>query len=154
LPTLEHAANPDDLSAARTLFREYAASLGIDLGFQDFEKELRDLPGGYAGPRGALILARDGDALLGCVAVRPLDGETAEMKRLYVRDAARGGGLGRTLALAAIAHARQAGYRRMRLDTLPQMARAQALYEALGFREIPPYRYNPVAGTVFLELVL
>ena len=152
--TLELAITPAHMAAIRALFREYADSLGIDLGFQGFEEELRDLPGAYASPKGALFLAQDGASLLGCVAVRPLDGETAEMKRLYVRHGARDRGLGRMLALAAIEHAREAGYRRMRLDTLPQMSRAQALYESLGFRTIAPYRYNPVAGTVFLELTL
>src|SRR5688572_21684040 len=105
--TLEHATTPSQLAAVRTLFREYAETLGVDLGFQDFAAELQDLPGAYATPRGTLLLALDGPLLVGCVAVRPLDLETAEMKRLYVRDSARARGVGRTLALAAIVHARQ-----------------------------------------------
>jgi ribosomal protein S18 acetylase RimI-like enzyme len=151
---LESATTPAHLATVRTLFREYAEALGVDLSFQRFEEELRDLPGDYAAPRGVLILARDGPAVLGCVGVRPLDPDTAEMKRLYVRGHARDQGLGRTLALAAIQHARVAGYRSMRLDTLPQMTRAQALYESLGFQPIAAYRYNPVPGTAYLELIL
>jgi ribosomal protein S18 acetylase RimI-like enzyme len=152
--TLEPALAPHHLAVVRILFREYAEALGIDLGFQGFEQELHGLPGAYAPPKGALFLAQDGAVVLGCVAVRPLDAETAEMKRLYVRPAARDRGLGRTLALAAIEHAKDAGFRRIRLDTLPQMGRARALYESLGFRAIAPYRYNPVPGTAFLELAL
>ncbi len=151
---LELASTPRQLTAIRTLFREYANALGVDLSFQGFEEELRDLPGDYAGPRGALILALLGLELVGCVGVRPLDAATAEMKRLYVRPAGRASGVGRALALSAIAHARHAGYQRMRLDTLAQMAPAQALYASLGFVPIPPYRHNPMPGTVYMELQL
>jgi ribosomal protein S18 acetylase RimI-like enzyme len=154
MPILESATTPAHLATVRTLFREYAEALGVDLSFQRFEEELRDLPGDYAAPRGILILARDGAAVLGCVGVRPLDPDTAEMKRLYVRGHARDQGLGRALALAAIQHAREAGYRSVRLDTLPQMTRAQALYESLGFQPIAAYRYNPIPGTTYLELSL
>ena len=134
--------------------------LGIDLSFQGFEEEVRDLPGAYAPPPGSLLLALEeakrceGAAALGCVAVRRLDAETAEMKRLYLRPAARGRGLGRSLAEAALAEARRLGYRRLRLDTLPGMEAAQAIYRELGFREIAPYRANPVPGARFLEIEL
>lgn len=152
---------PEDVAAVRELFLEYADGLGIDLSFQGFEEEVRDLPGAYAPPAGSLLLAREEVEAatgvprpLGCVAVRRWDGETAEMKRLYLRPAARGLGLGRALAEAALAEARRLGYRRMRLDTLPGMDTAQALYHDLGFREIPAYRANPVSGARFLEIDL
>jgi len=151
-PRIRPAVGPRDLCAARELFREYADGLGLDLGFQDFERELRDLPGEYAPPRGALFLAEsDTDSYLGCVALRPLDGATAEMKRLYVRSAGRGHGLGRRLARQAIEEARRLGYRALRLDTLPSMTEAIALYRELGFREIAAYRHNPVPGALFFE---
>jgi ribosomal protein S18 acetylase RimI-like enzyme len=145
------AVGPERVAEARRLFVEYAAALGVDLSFQGFEDELRLLPGEYGPPRGALLLALADGQALGCVAVRPLDPETAEMKRLYLRAAGRGQGLGRALALAAMAEARRLGYRRMRLDTLPSMEPAQALYASLGFQEIPAYRANPVPGARFLE---
>jgi GNAT superfamily N-acetyltransferase len=136
----------DDVDLIRTLFREYAGSLGVDLSFQGFEEEVAALPEGYD------VLLVAGEA--GCVGVRRFEDGVCEMKRLYVRPSARGTGLGRTLAEAAIEHARTLGYRAMRLDTMPMMASAQALYESLGFVEIPPYRHNPVAGTRFMELLL
>jgi putative acetyltransferase len=134
--------------------REYAAGVGVPLDVQDFDREVAELPGAYAPPRGALLVARGGTTLSGCVALRPLDEQTCEMKRLFVRPTARGLGLGERLALAVLAEARSRGYRRMRLDTLPAMAPAQGLYERLGFRDIEPYTANPVAGTRFLELTL
>ena len=130
---LDRAVSPPDLERIRALFLEYADSLGVDLGYQGFDREVRDLPGEYAPPSGLLLLARQDDDVVGCVGVRPLDERTAEMKRLYVRPSGRGLGLGRTLAEAAIAFAKEAGFERMRLDTLPQMLRAQELYRALGF---------------------
>jgi len=136
-------AQAPDAETVRLLFREYRAGLGIDLSFHD--AELADPFALYE-----TVLIADG----GCVALRRIDGATCEMKRLYVRPEARGGGLGRMLAEAVVAEARTRGYRRMLLDTLPTMTSARALYASLGFREIEPYRYNPVDGTTFLELVL
>jgi ribosomal protein S18 acetylase RimI-like enzyme len=144
----------EDVETARTLFLEYAQGLGVDLSFQGFAQELKDLPGAYAPPGGALLLAVEAGATLGCVAVRAWDDETAEMKRLYLRPAARGRGLGVVLAKAAVEEARRIGYRKLRLDTLPGMEAAQAIYQEMGFREIPPYRTNPVPGARYLELKL
>lgn len=151
---LDPAATAPDLEAVRSLFQEYADSLGVDLGYQGFDRELRDLPGDYAPPTGTLLLARSDDDIVGCVGVRALDERTAEMKRLYVRPSGRRLGLGRTLAEAAIDFAKRAGFQRMRLDTLPQMQQAQELYRRLGFVPIEPYRFSAVPGTVFLELTL
>ena len=139
------AAEAADVEAVRELLGEYAAGLGVDLSFQNFEAELADPLGFYE-----LVLLAEG----GCVALRRIDDETCEMKRLYVRDAARGSGLGRRLAEALLAEARARGFRRMLLDTLPTMTAARSLYATLGFVETEPYRYNPVPGTTFLELSL
>jgi GNAT superfamily N-acetyltransferase len=150
------AQGPAEIDAARILFREYAAGLGFDLAFQGFEAELAALPGDYAPPRGALLLARGDDAetWAGCVALRSLDREVCEMKRLFVRPAWRGTGLGRRLAEAILDAGRRLGYVRMRLDTVPAMQNAIGLYESLGFRDIAPYRHNPVPGTRWLEAPL
>lgn len=131
-----------------------AASLGIDLCFQGFDEELATLPGSYAPPRGRLLLASWNRAAAGCVALRPLEGGACEMKRLYVRPGYRSLGVGRALAEQVIGEARHAGYTCMRLDSLPGMARAINLYRQLGFRDVPPYRENPVPRAVFLELEL
>lgn len=141
---------PEDLDLVRQLFRAYAQALGIDLGFQDFEAELLDLPGKYAPPRGRLLLAWRGDEALGCIALRPIDDTRCEMKRLYLRPDIRGGGLGRRLAVRICDEARDAGYRRICLDTLPSMAAARALYADLGFTPTDPYVYNPLPGAIFL----
>jgi ribosomal protein S18 acetylase RimI-like enzyme len=148
------ATGPRDVERARELFREYEQSLGIDLCFQGFEQELAGLPGAYAPPRGRLLLALDGDRAGGCVALRPLGGATCEMKRLYVRPAFRGRRAGRGLAVRLVEEARAIGYASMRLDTLPSMTEAIALYRSLGFVEIAPYYANPVPGAIFMELDL
>jgi GNAT superfamily N-acetyltransferase len=149
-PALVAVADTSDVEEVRLLFREYAASLPFALDFQDFDREVAELPGAYAPPRGALLLAREA----GCVGLRPIDETTCELKRLYVRPSARGRGLGRRLTEAVIAEARRLGYVGMRLDTVPGMDSAQLLYERLGFREIAPYRENPIPGARFLELEL
>jgi len=148
------AHEPPLLQLTRGLFEEYVAGLGVDLSFQGFSSELLNLPGEYRPPRGALFLALIAEVAVGCVALRPLAEGVAEMKRLYLRPGARGSGIGRVLAVAAIEKARAAGYVCLRLDTLPTMAAAIALYRSLGFREIPAYRGSHVAGSLFMELDL
>jgi ribosomal protein S18 acetylase RimI-like enzyme len=145
---------PEDLPLVREIFREYADSLNIDLGFQDFETELADLPGKYAAPGGMVLLAWNDAQVIGSVAMRSLDNTVCEMKRLYVRPAGRGQQWGRRLAEALIRCAKDAGYEKIRLDTLPTMQAAQQLYSSLGFRAIDAYVFNPIAGTQFLELAL
>lgn len=144
----------DQFEEARRLFAEYAASLNVDLSFQHFAEELSDLPAQYSPPNGTLLLAFYEGQSAGCVALRKFDGGACEMKRLYVRPQFRNLKLGRLLIERIIAEGRSLGYGRMRLDTLPRMESAQSLYKSLGFREIPPYRFNPVEGAVFMELRL
>ena len=153
--TIRPATTPEDLAIIRGLFQAYADGLPVDLAYQDFASELADLPGKYAQPHGALMLARDAAGEpLGCVALRPLDDGRCEMKRLYVAPAARGTGLGGALMRAVIAAGRRLGYRAMRLDTLSDMTAAQAMYAAAGFQRIAPYYDGAAPGTIFLELAL
>ena len=148
------ATSETDLAEVKRLFEEYSVWIGIDLSFQNFAQELSGLPGDYRAPRGTLLIGRAGPLAAGCVAVRRIDKGDCEMKRLFVRDGFRGLGAGEALARAAIGFARQAGYRRMLLDTLPSMSAAHALYARLGFAEVEAYRYNPVAGARFMALSL
>lgn len=151
-------SEPAHLEAARAIFREYAEGLGIDLDFQGFEDELAALPGDYAAPRGTLLLAVVDGEIAGCCALRPLDSadypDASEMKRLYVRRAFRGFGLGRQLVEATLDAARQSGYHCVLLDTLDDMEAARALYEDFGFTEIPPYYHSPLAGAHYLRAIL
>ena len=149
---------PGELEATRGIFGEYAAQLGIDLCFQNFDAELASLPGEYAAPQGILLLAMVDGAIAGCCAMRPLHGvdysDACEMKRLYVRQAFRRLGLGRQLTEAIVDAARVAGYHHLLLDTLSDMESARALYADLGFEAIPPYYHNPIAGAHYLKLAL
>lgn len=152
---IKPARSPSDLCTAHSLFRVYASSLNLDLAYQDFATELATLPGAYAPPRGELLLAVSpsaGGQALGCVCLRPIppDG-CCEMKRLYVSPEGRGCGLGKALVEAVVGVAGRMGYRVMRLDTLPTMAKAMELYRSMGFRAVEPYYETPVEGTVFLE---
>jgi putative acetyltransferase len=153
-PHIVQAGTEEEIAAAHALFLEYAEAIGVDLCFQGFDAELAGLPGDYAPPHGRLLLAVADDEPVACVALHKLSEGVCELKRLYVRPDFRRTRLGRRLTEEAVAAARAIGYERMRLDTLPSMAEAQRLYEALGFREIQPYYDNPVPGARFLELRL
>jgi ribosomal protein S18 acetylase RimI-like enzyme len=146
--------DPQFIPEVRRLFREYADSLKVPLDFQNFDEELNSLPGGYTPPTGCLLLAISDQEFAGCVALRQLEKNICEMKRLFVRPQWRGTKLGRILAETIIQRARDSGYQFMRLDTLPSMDRARKLYSSLGFYEIEPYRFNPIAGTSFMEVKL
>ena len=152
--TIVQAETGKNLELARNIFKEYAASLDFDLDFQDFEEELSDLPGQYASPEGCLLVAMYGDRPAGCIGLRKISHVICEMKRLYVKQQFRGLGIGRALAEAIIKEAREIKYARMRLDTVPSMEKARALYVWLGFKKIRPYRYNPIPGPEFMELAL
>ena len=146
--------SPKELEEAKVLFLEYAESLGFSLCFQGFDRELAELPGRYAAPRGEIFLARVDRSVAGVGAFRPLEDEICEMKRVFVRPSFRGHQLGRRLAEAIVTRAREAGYRSMRLDTIESMTAAIGLYQSLGFREIAAYYENPLAGVRYFELDL
>ncbi len=149
-----HASSQEQMSIVRELFIEYAQSLNVSLCFENLDKEVSELPGVYAPPHGGILLAEDGAKIAGCVALKKVDNRVCEMKRLYVRVEFRGKGLGKKLAMSIGDEARKMGYERMRLDTLPSMKEAIALYHSLGFVEIPPYRDLPVSGALFMQVAL
>jgi len=149
-----HVESEMHLDCIRKLFREYVASLGFELDFQDYEKEFTELPGEYAPPDGRLILALVEREPVGCIGIRKIDETTCEMKRMYVKPGFRGKGIGRRLAGIVIEEARKIGYKTMRLDIIASMKEAISLYRSLGFREIAPYRYNPIERATFMELKL
>lgn len=151
---IENGEGLEFLETVRTLFREYETSIKVSLCFQGFEEELATLPGAYVQPSGRLLLAFDWDKAAGCGALRHLESHVCEMKRLFVRPEYRGKAIGAALAQTLIEQAREAGYLRMRLDTMPSMTRAIEMYRSLGFKEIPAYRFNPVPGSLFFELQL
>jgi GNAT superfamily N-acetyltransferase len=153
-PSLSQATTAADIALARELFLEYQAGLGISLCFQGFDAELAALPGSYVPPAGRLLIARLEGAVAGCGALRPLPGGDGELKRVYVRPAFRGHGVGLALCEALIEAAREAGHARLVLDTLPAMREAQALYSRLGFVDTTPYTANPIEGARFLSLAL
>lgn len=142
------------LNHVQELFKEYAASLGFDLCFQNFDKELTELPGEYSPPDGRLLLALYDNEIVGCVALRRLSKNICEMKRMYVRPKFRGKGIGRYLSQTIIEKAREMGYKSMRLDTIPSMKEAIVLYKSLDFKKIKPYRHNPIKSAMFMELLL
>jgi len=152
--TIVRAESSDQITAVRSLFSEYVDWLGIDLSYQDFPEEFAALPWRYAPPRGDLLLALEDGEPAGCVALRPVDAESCEFKRFFVRPRFRGRGLGLALGWAIVGRAREIGYRVMRLDTLPSMGAAVAVYRALGFRPVDPWHHTPVEGTLFMELDL
>lgn len=140
-----------DYDTGKKLFLEYAESLGFSICFQNFEQELADIQIQYGAPNGCLLLVNDGELTVGCVGVRRWEGDIAELKRMYLRPSTRGQGMGRRLLDSALEHARQLGYRSIRLDTLPGMEAAIALYREAGFKEIPAYRDNPFPDTLYME---
>lgn len=151
---IHRAHFPAGLETVVDIFREYVTSPTVDLGFQDYAQEFATLPGAYAPPDGCLLLARAGDAVVGCAALRRVDAVCAEMKRVYLRLAARGTGLGRRLVTAVLAEAHRLGYQRVHLEVLPEFTAAQALHRSLGFAPAPPVSFNPVPDTQFLALTL
>jgi len=154
MPKIIQAESGEELERIRNLFCEYANMLDFDLDFQNFDEELANLPGDYIRPAGCLLLAFTKGQLAGCVGLRKLSEDVCEMKRLYVREQFRGLGFGRALAEAVIEEARKIGYNYMRLDTVPSMDVARALYASVGFKQTSPYRYNPIEDAVFMELRL
>ena len=151
---IRQALFPTERDDVISIFREYVSSPTVSLGFQEYEAEFAGLPGKYAAPEGYLLLAREGDTVLGCAALRRVDESTCEMKRVYVRSAARGRNLGRLLVEAILNEAKLAGYSRICLDVLPEFTAAQKLYESMGFESAEPVSFNPVPGTKFLALAL
>jgi putative acetyltransferase len=151
---IRDAVSEADIEAVRELFLEYQAAIGVDLCFQGFREELETLPGAYARPSGRLLVAVEGRSFLGCVGLRSLGGDDCEIKRLYVRPNGRGAHLGRRLVAAVLDEAREAGYRRILLDTLPTMSEAIALYRSFGFTDTARYCHNPIAGALYLALSL
>lgn len=151
---IRQALFPTERDDVISIFREYVSSPTVSLGFQEYEAEFAGLPGKYAAPEGYLLLAREGDTVLGCAALRRVDESTCEMKRVYVRPAARGRNLGRLLVEAILNEAKLAGYSRICLDVLPEFTAAQKLYESMGFEPAEPVSFNPVLGTKFLALAL
>jgi ribosomal protein S18 acetylase RimI-like enzyme len=149
-----HAESSEFIPQVKALFSEYAETLDFALCFQDFNHELEELPGEYARPDGAILLALFGGEIAGCVAIRPIEEGICELKRLYVKPPYRGKGIGRRLTEEIIEEARLAGYSAIRLDTVPSMIAANTLYTSLGFTEIEPYRHNPIDGALYLELTL
>jgi GNAT superfamily N-acetyltransferase len=152
--TIRPADGAADIATVRALFQEYADWLGIDLSYQDFEQELAGLPGAYAPPQGRLLVGEIDGGAVGCIALRPLEPGIGEIKRLYLRPASRGQGLGRRLAETIVAEARAIGYSALRLDTLSRLTEANALYGSLGFRPIAPYYRNPTEGALYYQLDL
>ena len=148
------AHTENEFEQARILFKEYANALGVDLSFQDFEKELRTIHIQYHTPDGGLLLAYANENPIGCAAVRQSDGRTAELKRMYVKSGYRGQRIGVELLKRSLTMAKDLGYKKIRLDTLENMAKAQELYSSFGFYIIPPYRFNPISGTVYMEKIL
>ena len=148
------AVTPEQLGTIRTLFLEYERSIGVSLCFQNFAEEVANLPGRYALPDGRLYICLEGDEIVGCIGLRRLDLESGEIKRLYVRQRYRGRGYGKRITSAIIADARQIGYRRIVLDTLPTMTEAQRIYTSLGFQNIEPYVFNPIEGVRYLGILL
>ena len=151
---IRQALFPTEREDVISIFREYVSSPTVNLGFQEYEAEFAGLPGKYEAPQGRLLLAREGDTVLGCAALRGVDESTCEMKRVYVRPAARGRNLGRLLVEAILTEAKLAGYSRICLDVLPEFTAAQMLYESMGFEHAEPVSFNPVPGTKFLALAL
>ncbi|MFB9841908.1 GNAT family N-acetyltransferase [Mucilaginibacter ginsenosidivorans] len=149
--TYQIAATSQDFETGKKLFEEYAASLNVDLSFQNFSKELDTISEQYNEPAGALLLARDGETFVGCSGVRRLDEQTAELKRMYVKTEYRGYQVGLNLLERSIELAKKLGYKKIRLDTLENMTKAQQLYRSFGFYEIPSYRFNPLHGTIYME---
>ncbi len=154
MAAIAEAKTKSQISSAEKLIREYAASLGIDLSFENFEQEMADFPRAYTRPGGRLLIAIEGGHAVGVVGVRRLSAKMCEMKRMYVRPGSRGRGIGRLLARRAIKAAQDAGYNRMRLDTLSRLKEAVSLYRSLGFEKIEPYRFNPHRGVLYMELNL